>query len=223
MDSPLRCELQNALGSVPPSYVFSQALVTQVLSEASQGKLGRCSALGFSPELVQRLQALSPVELHQLFMSPFMWIKHSVDARALERVLEKINRDEERERLINRVLRLGATSPMMTAFFGLSHTESAERRRAMGVQVKAGRMPALTDEQRYAIWERWVSLVRQYEEGNSGTANNGGSAALGNTQTGAHLEDLNQLDLMLLIAEEQSVAVAQIWAELNKVQQAEDD
>lgn len=203
---------------LPPTYIFTQALVTQVLQEASQGKIGRCQALGFSPELVQRLQGLSPTELHQLFQSPFLWVKHTVDETALERILETIGRNMERENLINRVLRLGGTSPMMAQFFGVSHTNTAERRRAMGISVKAGRMPALTDEQRHEVWERWVSLVKQQDE-SCGSS----EASLSNISSGLHLEELQQLDLMLLIAEEQNIPVALVWMELNAIRGGQDE
>lgn len=199
---------------IPGSYIFNQALVALVLQEASAGKLQRCKALGFTYDLILKLQSLSPTDLHKLISSPYLWIKPSVDPHALEQVLEKIERDDERERLINRALKLGATTPMMHQFFGLSHTESAERRRALGLDVKPGRLPSISDKQRHNLWQRWVTLVQQHDKchGKSSTA------AISNTLSGSDLDEINQLDLMLMIAEEQNILVAQIWADLSQLQ-----
>lgn len=210
-------ENQEPLPGLPSSYIFTQALVTQVLEEAEAGRAGRCAALGFTRELISQLQNLSPVELHKLFSSPFMWVKHVVDPQALSRILEKISRDEIRERLINRALLLGATGPMIRNFFGVNHNECADRRRMLGLEVKSGRIPILTEEQRISVWERWVTLVKQFEEINGGCAKD--CAALSNSQTGAKLDELNQLDLMLMIAEEQNISVAIIWTELTRVKE----
>lgn len=216
MDNIQHADPRFMQGPLPSTYVFNQALVTQVLEEASLGKIGRCQALGFSRELIERLQELSPTELHKLFSSPYLWVRFSVDATALDRILDKIRRDEERERLINRTLRLGATGPMMAKFFGIPHNDCAERRRAMGLQVKAGRIPVLTEAQKHEIWGRWVDLVRQHEHNTCSPK----KAGLHNGKTGADLEELNQLDLMLMIAEEQSIPVALVWGELASVQGA---
>lgn len=200
-----------------PSYIFNQALVTLVLQEASAGKMQRCKSLGFTPELILRLQSLAPTELHKVISSPYLWIRPSVDPQALELILDKINRDEERERLIDRAIKLGATTPMLNKFFGLSHTETAERRRVLQVQSRPGRMPALSDDQRHAIWERWVALVQQLEK------NHGYEpvAAIQNIMSGAKLDEMNQLDLMLVIAEEQNILVGQIWMEIAECQSEE--
>lgn len=199
---------------VPGSYIFNQALVALVLQEASVGKLQRCKALGFTRDLILKLQSLSPTDLHKLISSPYMWIKPSVDTQALEQVLQKIERDDERERLINRTLKLGATTPMMGQFFGLSHTESAERRRALGLSVRPGRLSSLTDRQRHDIWQRWVALVQQHDN----LRGEKSKAAVNNTFSGLDLDEINQLDLMLMIAEEQNILVAQIWTELSRLQ-----
>ena len=129
---PARMANDNKITPVAPvpSYIFNQALVTLVLQEASEGKMQRCKSLGFTPDLVLRLQSLAPTKLHKVVSSPYLWIKPSVDTRALELVLDKIDRDEELERLINRAIKLGATTPMLNIFFGLSHTEVAEIGRA---------------------------------------------------------------------------------------------
>lgn len=197
-----------------PSYIFNQALVTLVLQEASAGKIQRCKSLGFTPELILRLQSLAPNDLHKVVSSPYLWIRPSVDPDALQLVLDKIDRDDERERLINRTIKLGATTPMLNRFFGLSHTEIAERRRTLQIQSRAGRIPSLTNEQRHAIWERWVALVQQIEKCQGSEP----VAAIQNIMTGANLDEMNQLDLMLVIAEEQNILVAQIWMEIAECQ-----
>lgn len=197
-----------------PSYIFNQALVTLVLQEASEGKMQRCQSLGFTSDLILRLQSLPPTTLHKVISSPYLWIKPSVDPRALELVLDKIDRDEELERLINRSIKLGATTPMLNSFFGLSHTEAAERRRALHIPPRTGRLPTLTHEQRRAVWERWVTLVKQVEQSHGYES----KASIQNIMTGADLDEMDQLDLMLVIAEEQKILVGQIWMEIAECQ-----
>ena len=179
----------------------------------------RGKSLGFTLDLIMRLQALPPTDLHKVVSSPYLWIRPSVDPDALQLVLDKIDRDEERERLINRTIKLGATTPMLNKFFGLSHTEIAERRRTLQIQSRPGRIPALSNEQRHAIWERWVALVQQFEKCH-GTEP---VAAIQNIMTGADLDEMNQLDLMLVIAEEQNILVSQIWMEIAECQSSEGD
>lgn len=198
----------------------NNALITFVLEEARNGRYHRCLALGFSHELIGRLQQLPSIELHKLLSSPHLWIKPVVDVQTLERILKKIEVDEEREQLIHRTLKLGATAPMMLHFFGITHGEIATRRKMLDIPASRGRIPGLSDPQRHAVWERWVKLVQQHEQ-ETGIIGISGNASISNTKSGSNLDEQGQLDLMLMIAEEQDIPVALIWQELTEVLQGE--
>lgn len=99
---------------------------------------------------------------------------------------------------------------MMAQFFGIDHSETASRRRALNIATSKGRLPSLKEYQKHAIWERWVDLVKQgeHEHGRQHTA------AITNTNSGVELDEMSQLDLMIMIAEEQHVPIALTWQEL---------
>lgn len=188
----------------------NQALINFVLQEAHNGKFHQCRALGFTEEIIGRLQSLSPTALNRLINSPFLWIKPHIDQQLLSRIMSKVEHDEQRERLISRVLKLGASSKMMAQFFGIDHSETASRRRALNIATSKGRLPTLKEHQKHAIWERWVDLVKQGEQEHGSQH----TAAITNTNSGAELDEMSQLDLMIMIAEEQHVPIALTWQEL---------
>jgi len=108
----------------------------------------------------------------------------------LHRVIEQAERDEQNERLINRALKLGASSTIMYQCFGLAHSETALRRRLLKIETRKGRPQNLSEAQEHALWQRWCQL---------------------RDQDGAE----NQLDAMMMLAEEQQISLTIVWQQID--------
>ena len=60
---------------------------------------------------------------------------------------------------VDRMLRLGASTEMVSKFYGLTHQEVALRRDILGLPKRKGRHPVLDEAQDVALWERWKAGV----------------------------------------------------------------
>lgn len=170
--------------------VLNQAMLTQVLHELHQGNLQRCKALGLDEDDIELLQSLPPTTLSRLAHASVSWVEIRIDSPVLRRLIEQADRDEQNERLINRALKLGASSAIMYRCFGLAHSETAMRRRLLRIESRKGRPNQLSEEQEHALWQRWCQLRAQDS-----------------------VDD--QLDAMMLLAEEQQISLAVVWQQIN--------
>jgi len=195
---------------------LNQVLITHVLNEARHGNYHHCRALGFTDEMLLRLQNLTPCALTLLTHAQAVWIKPQVDQGLFERLMTHIDKEEARERLVKRALLLGASNPMMEHFFALTHPQCAQYRRMHGASLLCkGRPQELSDEQKHSIWKRWMVLVKQAQKTEPDKAYHEGRRKQPANAYGGHLDAMTQLDLMMLIAEEQALSLGSIWNELN--------
>ena len=171
--------------------MLNQAMLTQVLHELRLGNLQRCKALGLSEDDIFMLQSLPPTTLSRLAHATVPWLEVKIDSPVLHRLIEQAERDEQNERLINRALKLGASSTIMYQCFGLAHSETALRRRLLKIETRKGRPQHLSEAQEHALWQRWCQLRAQ-----DGT------------------ED--QLDAMMMLAEEQQISLTIVWQQIDQ-------
>jgi len=172
--------------------ILNYAMLTQVLHELRQGNLQRCKALGLDEEDLELLHSLPATVLSRLAHAPVPWVQVRVDSPVLRRVIAQSERDEQSEQLINRALKLGASSTIMYKCFGLVHSETAMRRRVLKIQPRKGRPPQLSEAQEHALWQRWRQLRPQ-----------------------ELCEDpAEQMDAMMLLAEEQQVSLTDVWQQV---------
>ena len=99
---------------------LNQALLSQVMGFLREGNMRRALALGFSEDELRTLRRLRASDIDSLACAGPVVARFSVDHAALRGVLARIDRDQDRETLIDRCLRLGASVSMMGAFFGLT-------------------------------------------------------------------------------------------------------
>jgi hypothetical protein len=131
--------------------VLNQAMLTQVLHELRLGNLQRCKALGLGEDDIYLLQSLPPTTLSRLAHATVPWVEVKIDSPVLHRLIEQAERDEQNERLINRALKLGASSTIMYQCFGLAHSETALRRRLLKIETRKGRPQHLSEAQEHAL------------------------------------------------------------------------
>ena len=60
---------------------------------------------------------------------------------------------------VDRMLRLGASTEMVSRFYGLTHQEVALRRGVLGLPKRKGRHPVLDEKQDVELWRRWKALT----------------------------------------------------------------
>ncbi|CRM57364.1 DUF2857 domain-containing protein [Pseudomonas sp. 25 R 14] len=170
--------------------VLNQAMLAQVLHELRLGNPLRCKALGLSEDDIYLLQSLAPTTLSRLTHASVSWVDVKIDSPVLHRLIEQAERDEQNERLINRALKLGASSAIMSQWFGLAHSETALRRRLLKIETRKGRPQQLSEAQEHALWQRWCQLRTQDSS-----------------------ED--QLDAMMMLAEEQQISLTSVWQQID--------
>ncbi|WP_339428275.1 DUF2857 domain-containing protein [Pseudomonas sp. RA_105y_Pfl1_P41] len=168
--------------------VLNQAMLTQVLHELRQGNLQRCKALGLGEDDIYLLESLPPTTLSRLAHANVPWVEVKIDSPVLHRLIDQAERDE---RLINRALKLGASSTIMYQCFGLAHSETALRRRLLKIETRKGRPQSLSEAQEHALWQRWCQLRAQYGTG-------------------------DQLDAMMMLAEEQQISLTIVWQQIDE-------
>ncbi|MCL2872303.1 MAG: DUF2857 domain-containing protein [Betaproteobacteria bacterium] len=187
----------------PATIALNEAALHHLLYEIQQGNLNACKAMGLDEDVITRIINLPPTKLSRLVYSPVCWGRFAIDALIFNRLIDGL--DDNRETFINRAIRLGASSPMMMECFGLTHSETAQRRRLLQVPTRRGRLLELDDAQKKEIWLRWQTLTMDCGKPES------------------QLSQIEKLDLMMMIAEEQSIILASIWQEIQSYAEAVDE
>ncbi|MBC2658133.1 DUF2857 domain-containing protein [Pseudomonas sp. MSSRFD41] len=172
---------------------INEAVLSQLLDLVRNGQLQRCREMGLEPEVLGQIQ--HPTVLSLLRNTPVTWVNVSINSSMIQKLLSNAARTEEEARVIERAIRLGATTKLLKNFFGLSPQEIALQRAVIGVKAPHGRWPAVSEDQEHQIWYRWTNLMKQNQ---------------------VSLEDsLAMLDIAMLVAEEliaDGLTLAQIWS-----------
>jgi hypothetical protein len=79
----------------------------------------------------------------------------------LKRILNQAHDVEQEIATVDRMLRLGANSEMVSRFFGLTHQEVALRRDILGLPKRKGRHPALDEAQDANLWKHWKAAIEE--------------------------------------------------------------
>ena len=138
---------------------LNQAVIAQALHDLRNGQLRRCKAMGFGEE---ELDALKHPELVSMLVNATVsWCSVSVNREVLKRLLSQVHDVEREIATVDRMLRLGASTEMVSRFYGLTHQEVALRRDILGLPKRKGRHPVLDEAQDTALWKRWKAGVTE--------------------------------------------------------------
>lgn len=172
---------------------LNQAVIAQALHNLRNGQLRRCKAMGFGD---QDLDALKHPELVSMLVNATVsWCSVKVNREVLQRLLNQAEDVEKEIATVDRMLRLGASTEMVSKFYGLTHQEGALRRDVLGLPKRKGRHPVLSEEQDTGLWGLWKPAVEQ---------------------RGIALDDdMAMLDLTLDLAEELALPASVIWATIR--------
>jgi len=136
---------------------LNQAVIAQALHDLRNGNVCRCRFIGFTPRALEALK--HPDIVSMLINAKVPWVSVRINLDVLQRLLEH-GRDLDSEiKTIDRMLELGASTDMVSEFYGLTHEEIALRREMLGLPKRKGRWPVLTEAQDVRLWEEWKSVV----------------------------------------------------------------
>ena len=155
---------------------LNQAVIAQALHDLRNGQLRRCKAMGFGEE---ELDALKHPELVSMLVNATVsWCSVSVNREVLKRLLSQVHDVEREIATVDRMLRLGASTEMVSKFYGLTHQEVALRRDILGLPKRKGRHPVLNEAQDVALWERWkAGVTERHIHGDAGADHGPGRGA----------------------------------------------
>ncbi|WP_313452912.1 DUF2857 domain-containing protein [Pseudomonas rhodesiae] len=137
---------------------INEAILSQVLHNMRNGQLRRCIEMGLEPELLAQLQ--QPSVLSLLLNTPVSWCTVTIDGDMVKKLLNGAQRSDKEIRMLERALRLGATTQMLQQFFGLSPQDVALQRLMMGITARRGRWREFSEELDTRLWYRWSQLMK---------------------------------------------------------------
>lgn len=140
---------------------INEAILSQVLHHMRNGQLRRCIEMGLEPEILAQLQ--QPSVLSLLLNTPVSWCTVTIDGEMVKKLLTGAQRSDEEVRMIERALRLGATTQMLQQFFGLSPQDVALQRLVIGVTARRGRWREFSEEMDAQLWYRWTHLMKEHQ------------------------------------------------------------
>lgn len=132
---------------------LNQAVIAQALHDLRNGQLRRCKAMGFGEEELDALK--HPALVSVLINATVSWCSVSVNREVLRRLLSQVHDVEQEIATVDRMLRLGASTEMVSRYYGLTHQEVALRRDILGLPKRKGRHPVLDEAQDTAVWQHW--------------------------------------------------------------------
>ncbi|EIF29943.1 Protein of unknown function (DUF2857) [Burkholderia sp. Ch1-1] len=144
---------------MPAPHPLNQAVIAQALHDLRNGQLRRCKAMGFGEEELDALK--HPALVSVLANATVSWCSVSINREVLKRLLSQVHDVEKEIATVDRMLRLGASTDMVSHFFGLTHQEVALRRDILGLPKRKGRHPVLDEAQDAALWQRWTAARKE--------------------------------------------------------------
>jgi len=139
------------------THPLNQAVIAQALFDLRNGQLRHCRAMGFDENALQALK--NPAFLSVLTNARISWCEVSINQEVLERLLQRAHTEQQEIAIVDRMLRLEASTEMVSHFYGLTHQEIALRREVLGLTGRKGRYPVLDEQQDVELWHQWKALT----------------------------------------------------------------
>jgi hypothetical protein len=138
---------------------LNQAVVTQALHDLHNGRLHQCLAMGFGERDLEALKQPALVAL--LVNARVPWCTVTVNQEILRRLIAQENDITQEINTVDRMLRLGASTEMISRYHGLTHQEIALRREIIGLPGHKGRHPVLSERQEAELWQAWKTAIAE--------------------------------------------------------------
>lgn len=153
MSTPLSEHLR-----MPAPHPLNVAVIAQALQAMRDGQLRRCQSMGFTPRALAALK--QPATVSVLANASVSWCTVKVNPEILHRLLNQVSEVEREIETIDRMLALGASTEMVSEFWGLTHQEVALRRQMLGLPLRKGRWTVLTEEQDVQLYHLWSEGIK---------------------------------------------------------------
>lgn len=173
---------------------LNQYVISQVLFDLRNGQLRRSIELGFSEDDIRALK--DPKKMSILLNTPVRWVDAKVDANVVHRLWKRIEEFDKEIYIIDEMLKLGASSKLISDVFGLEQREVAFRKRILEIEKKQGRWSEMPEEQNHQIWREWKAKIEQYK-----------------------LDMSNMMDMAkvcMILAKKHDIPMAMIWQSIEK-------
>jgi hypothetical protein len=145
--------------AMPEPHPLNQAVIAQALHDLRNGQLRRAKSMGFDDAALDALK--HPAMASLLANATVSWCSVSVNPEVLRRLLSQVEDLAREIEEIDRLLRLGASTELISKFYGLTHQEIALRRDVIGLPKRKGRHPVLTEAQDSDLWYRWSKTIKE--------------------------------------------------------------
>lgn len=169
-------------------------VISQVLFDLRNGQLKSSIELGFSEEDIRLLK--DPKKMSVLLNTSVRWVNAKVDPNVIHRLWNRIEDHDKEIYIIDEMLKLGASSKLISDVFGLDQREVAFRKRVLDIEKKQGRWPEITEEQSHQLWHEWKTKIDQY-----------------------HLDIHNLMDMAkvcMVLARKHDIPMAMIWQAIEQ-------
>lgn len=137
---------------------LNRALFKQALNLIRDGDMRRARALGFRDDELQRLSRMRGSEIESLINEYPAVARFELDHDTFKAALRRVDRDQDREGLIDHSIRNGASVQMLAAFFGLTPNDCSARRALLGVPSRQGRLPMPDEKTEHEAYHRWQTI-----------------------------------------------------------------
>nr|WP_298411622.1 DUF2857 domain-containing protein [uncultured Halomonas sp.] len=137
---------------------LNHALFNQALILIREGDMRRARALGFTNEELQRLSRLRASEIESLVHEFPGVARFELDHDTFKAALRRVDRDQDRDGVVDLCIRRGASVQMLSAFFGLTPNDCSSRRTLLGVPSRQGRLPMPDEAVETDAWHRWQTI-----------------------------------------------------------------
>src|SRR3546814_13005538 len=111
------------------------------------GQLRRCKLMGFGEEELDALK--HPALISVLANANVSWCSVTVNREVLRRLLRQAQAVEKEIATVDRMLRLGARTEMVSRFYGLTHQEAALSREIPGMHKRTGSHPGMDPQKEH--------------------------------------------------------------------------
>jgi hypothetical protein len=132
---------------------LNEAVIAQVIEDLRNGLLHRCRELGFGDAEIEALKR--PEMAYALASAQVQWCSVVINRRAVASLLNGGAREFEEVRLVDRYLRAGISTELLSNWYGLTHQEVAARRQIINWSARKGRPSETTEDEERLLWQHW--------------------------------------------------------------------
>ena len=138
------------------------AIIIYCLRCQDEGDMHALHEMGFGPREIQVLSTLSSSDQIRLASTRAHFMNIVLNQEIYWRMIDFINRENERDAIVNQLIQNHAPLPLMHSLTGMSNKQYTLKRRQFGMLAsQAGRPPSPSEETTNLVWEKLKSITSQ--------------------------------------------------------------